>query len=60
MKFVEQPERPQEKKPRDKFKIVSLSVSESTEFSPELVQSISSPSVADTCLQICFGGFARW
>jgi hypothetical protein len=36
VKFVEQPERPQEKKNKDKFKIVSLAVKADVEYTPEL------------------------
>jgi hypothetical protein len=35
---VEQPERPQEKKNKDKFKIVSLAVKADVEYTPELVR----------------------
>lgn len=38
MKFVEQPERPQEKKSKDKFKIVSLAVKPGVDYTPELVR----------------------
>jgi hypothetical protein len=38
VKFVEQPERPQEKKNKDKFKIVSLAVKADVEYTPELVR----------------------
>jgi hypothetical protein len=35
---VEQPERPQEKKNKDKFKIVSLALKADVEYTPELVR----------------------
>jgi hypothetical protein len=38
VKFLEQPECPQEKKNKDKFKIVSLAVKAGIEYTPELVR----------------------
>ena len=38
MKFVEQPEHPNEKKAKDKFRIVSLKVKEGAKFTSELVR----------------------
>jgi hypothetical protein len=38
VKFLEQPESPQEKKNKDKFKIVSLAVKAGIEYTPELVR----------------------
>eukprot|EP01018_Ginkgo_biloba_P017354 Gb_18107 [translate_table: standard] len=54
MKFVEQPEHPQEKKTRDKFKIVSLKVKEGVEYTPELFEEHKELLAVERVLQVVF------
>lgn len=54
MKFVEQPEHPQEKKTKDKFKIVSLKVKEGTEYTPELFEEHKEIVTVERVLQVVF------
>uniref|UniRef100_A0A0C9RPQ8 TSA: Wollemia nobilis Ref_Wollemi_Transcript_28578_1456 transcribed RNA sequence n=1 Tax=Wollemia nobilis TaxID=56998 RepID=A0A0C9RPQ8_9CONI len=54
MKFVEQPEHPQEKKTKDKFKIVSLKVKEGTEYTPELFEEHKDLVSVEKVLQVVF------
>ncbi|GLJ45196.1 hypothetical protein SUGI_0951310 [Cryptomeria japonica] len=54
MKFVEQPEHPQEKKTKDKFKIVSLKVKEGIEYTPELFEEHKELVTVERVLQVVF------
>eukprot|EP00249_Psilotum_nudum_P012544 c23847_g1_i1 orf=488-1210(+) len=54
VKFVEQPEHDQEKKSKDKFKVVSLKVKQGTEFSPELFDEQKEFVVVERVLRVVF------
>uniref|UniRef100_A0A0C9RNI0 TSA: Wollemia nobilis Ref_Wollemi_Transcript_8310_1194 transcribed RNA sequence n=1 Tax=Wollemia nobilis TaxID=56998 RepID=A0A0C9RNI0_9CONI len=56
VKFVEQPEHPQEKKPviKDKFKIVSLKVKEGTEYSADLFEEHRDFVLVERVLRVVF------
>lgn len=54
MKFVEQPEHPNEKKAKDKFRIVSLKVKEGAEFTSELFDEHKELVAVERVLQVVF------
>jgi len=54
MKFVEQPEHPNEKKTKDKFRIVSLKVKEGAEFTSELFDEHKELVAVERVLQVVF------
>jgi len=54
MKFVEQPEHPNEKKTKDKFRIVSLKVKEGIEFTSELFDEHKELVAVERVLQVVF------
>eukprot|EP01018_Ginkgo_biloba_P013121 Gb_35009 [translate_table: standard] len=54
VKFVEQPEHSQEKKTRDKFKIVSLKVKEGVEYTPELFEENKELLAVEKVLRVVF------
>ncbi|KAH9534895.1 hypothetical protein CY35_17G026700 [Sphagnum magellanicum] len=54
VKFVEQPERPQEKKNKDKFKIVSLAVKADVEYTPELFEEQKEVVAVERILRVVF------
>lgn len=54
VKFIEPPEQNQEKKSKDKFKIVSLKVKEGVEFNPELFDEQKEFVVVERVLQVVF------
>ncbi|BBN05905.1 hypothetical protein MPTK1_3g16880 [Marchantia polymorpha subsp. ruderalis] len=54
VKFVEQPERPNEKKTKDKFKIVSLAVKDGVEYTPELFEEQKEVVAVERILRVVF------
>ncbi|XP_002960685.2 vesicle-associated protein 4-2 [Selaginella moellendorffii] len=54
VKFVEQPERPQQKRAKEKFKIVSLKVKDGVEYTPELFEEQRELVTVERILQVVF------
>ncbi|CAM6113813.1 unnamed protein product [Calypogeia fissa] len=54
VKFVEQPEKPNEKKTKDKFKIVSLAVKDGVEYTPELFEEQKEVVAVERILRVVF------
>jgi len=54
VKFVEKPENPQEKKNKDKFKIVSLAVKAGVEYTPELFEEQKEVVAVERILRVVF------
>ncbi|KAG0556327.1 hypothetical protein M758_11G043000 [Ceratodon purpureus] len=54
VKFLEPPERPTDKRPKDKFKIVSLSVQAGVEYTPELFEDQKELVTVERILEVVF------